>query len=71
MLLGTNIVFTFNATVSKGSGNITLRNGSALELFIETIAVSSGNVSISGSQVTINPSSDLPTGKDIYVVVPD
>jgi len=68
--LTSNIVITFNATVEKGSGNITLREGSASGSVIETIAVSSGSVSISGGAVTINPS-DFPTGKDIYVVVDD
>ena len=66
--LTSNIVITFSATVEKGSGNITLREGSASGTVIETIAVSSGSVSISGGTVTINPS-DFPTGKDIYVVV--
>ena len=67
--IDTNIVITYNVNVQKGSGNITLRDGSASGTVIETIAVSSGTVSISGGAVTINPSSDLPTGKDIYVVV--
>ena len=66
--LTSNIVITFNNDVEKGSGNITLREGSASGTIIETIAVSSGSVSISGGAVTINPS-DFPTGKDIYVVV--
>ena len=68
--LSSNIVITFSASVEKGSGNITLRQGSASGTIIETIAVSSGSVSISGGAVTINPS-DFPTGKDIYVVVDD
>ena len=61
----TNIVITFSANVSKGSGNITLRDGSASGTVIETIAVSSGNVTLSGGAVTINPSSDLPSGKNV------
>ena len=69
--LSSNIVITFNTNVQKGSGNITLREGSASGTVIQTISVSSGTVSISGGAVTINPSSDLPTGKDIYVVVDD
>jgi len=68
--LTSNIVITFNTSVEKGSGNITLRDGSASGTVIETIAVSSGSVSISGGAVTINPS-DFPTGKDIFVVVDD
>ena len=66
----TNIVITFDNDMSKGSGNITLRDGSASGDVLDTIAVSSGEVSISGGVVTINPSSNLPSGKDIYVVVP-
>jgi len=66
--LSSNIVITYNADVSKGSGNIQLLSGSASGTVIETIAVSSGSVTISGGEVTINPS-DFPTGKDIYVVV--
>ena len=68
--LTSNIVITYDVPIEKGSGNITLRDGSASGTVIETIAVSSGSVSISGGTVTINPS-DFPTGKDIYVVVDD
>ena len=67
--LNSNIVITYNASIAKGSGNITLRDGSASGTVIETIAVSSGSVTLSAAQVTINPSSDFPTGKDIYVVI--
>ena len=67
--LNSNIVITYNASIAKGSGNITLRDGSASGTVIETIAVSSGSVSLSAAQVTINPSSDFSTGKDIYVVI--
>ena len=66
--LTSNIVITYNASIAKGSGNITLREGSASGTVIETIAVSSGSVTLSAAQATINPS-DFPTGKDIYVVV--
>ena len=66
--LNSNIVITYDTSIAKGSGNITLREGSASGTVIETIDVTSGSVSISGGQATINPS-DFPTGKDIYVVV--
>ena len=66
--LTSNIVITYNSSIAKGSGNITLREGSASGTVIETIAVSSGSVTLSAAQVTINPS-DFPTGKDIYVVI--
>ena len=70
VLVDSNIVITFNVPVTAGTGNILLNKGSAGGATHETIDVTSGNVSISGSQVTINPSSNLPTGNDIYVVVP-
>ena len=66
--VSSNIVITFNADVTKGSGNITLRKDSSSGSVIETIAVSSGSVSVSGGAVTINPS-DFPTGNNIFVVV--
>ena len=65
----TNIVITYSVPVSKGSGNIKLRDGSASGTVLETIAVSSGNVTISGSVVTINPSSNLDFSTDTYVVI--
>jgi methionine-rich copper-binding protein CopC len=69
--IGDNIVITYNSSLSKGTGNITLKSGSASGSTIETIAVSSGNVSVSNAQVTINPSSDLPRGTDVFVVIDD
>ena len=68
--IDTNIQITYNNTIAKGSGDITLRNGSASGTVIETIAVSSGNVTLSGAVATINPSSDLPNGTNVFVVVP-
>ena len=60
-----NIVITYNTDVQKGSGNITFRDGSASGTVIQTIAVSSSEVQISGGAVTINPVSythlTLPT----------
>ena len=64
-----NIVITYNKSITKGSGNITLRDGSASGSVIETIPVSSGSVTLSAAQVTINPSADFSIGKDIYVVI--
>ena len=65
-----NIVITYNTSIAKGTGNITLKEDDpSTGNVIETIDVTSGSVSVSGGQATINPSSDLPTGKNIYVVV--
>jgi hypothetical protein len=66
---GTNIVITFNQLIVKGTGNITLRDGSAGGTVLQTIDVTSGNVTISGGVATISPPSALPTNTNVYVVV--
>jgi hypothetical protein len=69
----TNISITFNQQVLKGTGSITLRSGSASGTVIETIAVSSGLVTISGATVTINPTETSFNyyNQTIFVVIPD
>ena len=67
--VSTNIVITFSENIAKGSGNITLRAGSASGTVRQTIDVTSGAVSVSGTQATINPASDLEYEEDTYVVV--
>jgi hypothetical protein len=64
-----NIVITYDQTISKGTGNITLRNSSGIGTVIETIDVTSGVVSISGTVLTINPVNPLPLNTDVYVVI--
>ena len=64
-----NIVITFSESITKGSGNITLRAGSASGTVRQTIDVTSGAVSVSGTQATINPPSDLEYEEDTYIVV--
>ena len=57
--IGANVVLTYNEAVQKGSGSITLqRSGGGMV----TIPVSSAQVSVSGSVVTINPTADLLAG---------
>tara|TARA_Y100000004_G_scaffold195105_1_gene261339 strand:- start:12366 stop:16946 length:4581 start_codon:yes stop_codon:yes gene_type:complete len=67
--IGTNITITYDKIVQLGSGNITLRTGSNSGSVIETIAHDSGNATVSGKILTINPASDLPNFNDTYVVV--
>ena len=54
----------------KGTGNITIRSGSASGTILETIDVTSAAVTISGGTVTINPTSNLPHSTNIFVVIP-
>jgi len=65
----TNIVITFNQLIGKGSGNITLRDGSASGTIIQTIGVTSTSVTTSGAQAIIEPVGNLPISTDVYVVV--
>ena len=64
-----NIIITFNVGVTTGTGNITLRSGSAGGTAFSTIGVSSTSVSISGGQVTINPPNDIAGNTTAFVVV--
>ena len=67
--LSSNIIITFNGTVAKGTGNITLRANSAGGTAFSTIGVSSSSVSISGGAVTIDPPSNIGVGVTTFVVV--
>lgn len=65
--VGDSLTLTFSETVVAGVGNITLVNA-ADPSDTRTIAASdTTQVSISGNQVTLNPTSDLQAGKNYYV----
>jgi Ca2+-binding RTX toxin-like protein len=53
--IGSNIVLSFSEPIQKGTGNIVISNGTD----IRSISVTSAQVTVSGSTVTINPSADL------------
>lgn len=66
-----NIVLTFSEAIQRGTGTITIRSGSAAGTILESIdAATSGRLSISGSVLTIDPTSLLPTSTQIFVVIP-
>ena len=67
--LSSNIIITFNGTVAKGTGNITLRANSAGGTAFSTIGVSSSSVTISGGDVTIDPPSNIGSATTTFVVV--
>jgi hypothetical protein len=67
--VASNIIITFNGTVAKGTGNITLRSNSADGTAFSTIGVSSSSVTISGGAVTIDPPSNIGTATTTFVVV--
>ena len=67
--LASNIIITFSQPMQKGTGNITLRSGSAGGTAFSTIGVSSSSVTISGGAVTIDPPSNIGFGVTTFVVV--
>jgi hypothetical protein len=68
----TNFVATFDKTISRGTGTIRLREGSASGTIIESYdaATNTTNLTYSGTQLTINPSSTLGYYKQYYPVIP-
>jgi methionine-rich copper-binding protein CopC len=63
-----NLVMTFSENIVKGTGNIVIKkvsDGSVLE----TIAVTDASVTVSTNTVTINPSTTLPSGTEVYVEI--
>lgn len=63
-----NLVITFAELVQAATGNITIHLA-ADDSVVETIDASSGQVSVSGATVTINPASDLAQATAFYVNV--
>ncbi len=67
--VSSNISINFSEVITKGSGNITIRSGSASGTVLQTIDVTSSAVSVSGAVATINPPSNLAYETDQYIVV--
>ena len=59
--VGANVVLTFTEAIQKGAGNIVIKDGNDAIVAIYD-AASSANLSISGSTLTIDPSTDLAAG---------
>ena len=61
-----NLVVTFDQNVQKGTGNMVIKQTSD-DSVLQTIDVTSGQVTVSGTMATIIPSSNLPYGTPCYV----
>jgi Ca2+-binding RTX toxin-like protein len=61
-------VINFSEAIQKGTGNLVLKKLSDNSL-VETIAVTAANVTVSGSQLTIDPTANLAAGTDYYVEI--
>ncbi|CUR36161.1 hypothetical protein PL921480271 [Planktothrix tepida PCC 9214] len=64
--VGANLVVNFNEAIKKGSGNLVIKKLSDNSV-VETIAVTAANITVSGSQLTINPTANLLQGTDYYI----
>ena len=65
--IGSNIVLNFSETVVAGTGDFIIKKADGTT--VATIPVSNAQVSISGSTVTINPSTDLDYATSYYVEI--
>ena len=69
--IDTNITLTFLATPVRGTGTITLRSGSTSGSVIETFdAASSGQISVSGNNWILDPTSNLGFSTSIHTIIP-
>ena len=67
--VGSNIVLTFSESIARGTGNITLRSGSATGAIVESFNVAtSDRLTVSGSTLTIDPTSNLSANTQYFVV---
>jgi hypothetical protein len=67
--VNSNIIFSFNEPIQKGSGFINIRTDSATGALIESFDISnSAKVTISGNNLTIDPSA-LSEGKTYFVTI--
>lgn len=67
--VGASIVLTFSEPVVRGSGSIVLKDAGGGALASFDVATSS-RITVSGSTVTIDPVSDLPSGTVVRVEIP-
>jgi Ca2+-binding RTX toxin-like protein len=67
--VGANIIVTFSENIAKGSGTITLRSGSATGTIVESFdAATSNRLTLAGTTLTIDPTSDLSANTQYFVV---
>ncbi|WP_052331121.1 beta strand repeat-containing protein, partial [Planktothrix agardhii] len=66
--VGANLVINFSEAIQKGTGNLVIKKLSDNSV-VETIAATAANVTVSGTQLTINPTADLGQGTDYYVEI--
>jgi hypothetical protein len=69
--VSSNVVVAFNETISRGSGSIQIRSGSATGAVVESFdAATSTRLTLSGNTLTIDPTINLAAGTQYFVVMP-
>ena len=69
--IDTNVTLTFTSAPVRGTGTVQLRSGSTSGTIIESFdAASSGQISISGSDYIIDPTSNLGFSTSIHTIIP-
>jgi methionine-rich copper-binding protein CopC len=66
--VSSNIVLNFSESVKAGTGNVLIKKSSD-NTTITTIPIANAQITISGSTVTINPTTDLDTSTGYYVEI--
>ena len=67
-----NVVLDFSEPIQRGNGTIEIHSGSATGPIVESFdTVTSSNLMVSGSKLTINPSNDLSYSTHYYVTLAD
>ena len=72
----TNITITFDQDIkTAGTGDILIKSGSSTGTTLETLSITNGTpgtgISTAGTQLIINPQSDLPHDTNIFVILPN
>lgn len=70
----TNIIFTFNQPIMfRGTGSVILRSGSATGSVVQTFSITNGSpgsgLSIAGSQLVVNPTSNLSFDTQYHIEI--
>lgn len=68
--INTNLELSFNENVKAGAGNLYIKRVSD-DVAVQTIDITSGAVTFSGTTATINPPTDLAYNTDYYIEVDD
>jgi predicted extracellular nuclease len=71
VVASSNVALTFNEAIALGAGTIEIRSGSATGTIVESFnAATSSRLAVSGSTLTIDPTSNLASGTQYFVVIP-